>query len=81
MFQLQLSWRRGPDMPFGMSANIQSVVVEGTVYVGGGGADWVSNKYLVLAYDISTGKWATLQSYRAWIFTMIAINIAIIKHY
>ena len=74
MFQLQLSWRRGPDMPFGMSANIQSVVVEGTVYVGGGGADWVSDKYLVLAYDISTGKWATLQSYRAWIFTMIAIN-------
>ena len=72
---LQISWRRGPDMPFGMSGYIQSVVVEGTVYVGGGDAGLGSdNSYIVMTYDISTGKWATLPPYRTWGFAMTAIN-------
>ena len=72
---LKLSWRRGPDMPFGMSGYVQSVVVEGTVYVGGGYAGPDSNNdYIVMAYDISTGKWATLPPYRACDFAMTAIN-------
>ena len=33
---LQLRWRRGPDMPFGMGDYVKSVVVQGRVYVGGG---------------------------------------------
>ena len=72
---LKLSWRRGPDMPFGMSGSVQSVVVEGTVYVGGGDSGFGSdNDYIVMTYDISTGKWATLPPYRAWGFAMTAIN-------
>ena len=72
---LQLSWRRGPDVPFEMSGYVQSVVVKGIVYVGGGHAGHGSdNDYLVMTYDISTGKWATLPPYRAWGFAMTAIN-------
>ena len=45
------------------------------MYVGGGyvgpGSD---NNYIVMIYDISTGKWATLPPYRAWGFAMTAIN-------
>ena len=69
-FPLQLNWRRGPDMPFKISDYVQSVVVEGTVYVGGGDI----NEYIVMTYDITTGKWATLPPYRAWRFAMTAIN-------
>ena len=45
------------------------------MYVGGGhtghGSD---NDYIVMTYDISTGKWATLPQYRAWRFAMTVIN-------
>ena len=43
------------------------------MYVGGGyaGSD---NNYIVMTYDISTGKWATLTPYRARVFAMTAIN-------
>ena len=62
-------------MPFGMSDYVQSVVVEGTVYVGGGLAGHGSdNNYIVMTYNISTGKWATLPPYRAGYFAMTAIN-------
>ena len=60
-------------MPFGMREYVQSVVVEGTVYVGGGSAD-KDNDYIVMTYDISTGKWATLPPYRARGFAMTSIN-------
>ena len=74
---LKLSWRRGPDMPlpFGMGGYVQSVVVEGTVYVGGGDPGYGSdNRYIVMTYAISTGKWATLPPYQARHFAMTAIN-------
>ena len=62
-------------MPFGMGDYVQSVVVEGTVYVGGGSAGYGSdNNCIVMTYDISTGKWATLPPYRAQGFAMTAIN-------
>ena len=62
-------------MPFGMTDYVQSVVVEGTVYVGGGNAGFDSdNNYIVMTYDISTGKWVTLPPYRASSFAMTAIN-------
>ena len=74
-FPLQLNWRCGPDMPFGMQGYVQSVVVEGTVYVGGGFAGLDSNNnYIVMTYDISTGKWATLPPYRVRSFAMTVIN-------
>ena len=72
---LKLSWRRGPNMSFGMRGYVQSVVVEGIVYVGGGNAGLGSdNNYIVMTYDISTGKWDTLPPYRARHFAMTAIN-------
>ena len=45
------------------------------MYVGGGYAGLGSaNNYIVMTYDISTGKWATLPPYRARAFAMTAIN-------
>ena len=70
---LQLKWRRGPDMPFGMSYYVQSVQVQGTLYVGGGGAG-VDNRHIVMTYDISAGKWATLPPYSTCYFAMTAID-------
>ena len=62
-------------MPFEMSDYVQSVVVEGTVYVGGGHAGPGSdNNYIVMAYDISSWKWDTLPPYRARKFVMTAVN-------
>ena len=54
---------------------MQSVIVQGTVYVGGGIAGYVSpNNYIVMAYDTTSGKWATLPPYRALSFGMTVIN-------
>ena len=71
---LQLKWSRGPDMPFGMSYYIQSVQVQGTLYVGGGLAPGGDNEYIVMTYDISAGKWATLPPYSTCGFAMTAID-------
>ena len=64
-------------MPFEMGDSVQSVVVEETVYVGGGFVGYGSaydNNYIVMTYDISTGKWATLPPYSAYDFAMTSIN-------
>ena len=60
-------------MPFGVSSYIQSVQVQGTLYVGGGVAGG-NNMYIVMTYDISEGKWATLPPYSTCWFAMTAIN-------
>ena len=61
-------------MPFEMGGYVQSVVVDGTVYVGGGVTNRNIEQYIVMTYDISTGKWATLPPYRARSFAMTSIN-------
>ena len=61
-------------MPFGMSDYIQFVQVQGTLYVGGGVASSTNNDYIVMTYDISAGKWATLPPYSTWGFAMTAID-------
>ena len=73
-FPLRLDWRRGPDMPFAMYDSIQSVEVEGTVYVGGGLADKTNNMYIVMAYDTQSYKWNTLPPYSAAGFAMTTIH-------
>ena len=73
-FPLQLDWRRGPDMPFSMSSYIQSVEVEGTVYVGGGDAGKYKDSYKVMAYSMQSCKWHTLPPYSAREFAMTTIN-------
>ena len=60
-------------MPFGMQTTIQSVQVQGTLYVGGGKAD-DDNQYIVMTYDISAGKWVTLPPYSTHWFAMTAID-------
>ena len=57
-----------------MSGPIQSVLVQGTLYVGGGYTDDDNSEYIVMAYDISAGKWATLPPYSLRWFAMTAIN-------
>ena len=62
-------------MPFEMSGYVQSVIVQGTAYLGGGIAGVGSdNKYTVMAYDSQSGKWAKLPPYRACYFAITAIN-------
>ena len=73
-FPLQLDWRCGPDMPLNMSVYIQSVEVDGTVYVGGGYADKDEDDYTVMAYDMQSCKWHTLPPYSARLFGMTTIN-------
>ncbi len=62
-FPLLLNWRCGPDMPFGMSESIQSVVINGMVYVGGGSTN-INNT--VMTYDTHSGRWGTLPPYKLW---------------
>ena len=71
---MQIDWRYGPDMPFEMSGFIQSVVVQGTVYVGGGITTRDENKRVVLEYDTSSGKWGKLPPYITRYFAMTVIN-------
>ena len=52
---------------------MQSVQVQGTLYVGGGLARG-NNEYIVKTYDISAGKWATLPPYSTRYFAMTAID-------
>ena len=59
-------------MPFGMDDYIQSVVVKGRVYVGGGYAE--ENYRIVMEYNISSAKWAELPPYPVQSFGMTAIN-------
>ena len=59
-------------MPFGMST-ILSVQVQGTLYVGGG-VGIGDNDYIVMAYDISAGKWAMFPPHSTRYFAMTAIN-------
>ena len=61
-------------MPFGMDEYIQSVVINGMVYVGGGNADTIVNDYTVMTYDIHSGRWGTLPPYRARFFGMTVIR-------
>ena len=70
---LQLKWRRGPDMPFGVSGT-RLAQVQGTLYVGGVTDSSDVNDYIVLTYDISAGKWATLPPYSTRWFAMTAID-------
>lgn len=71
---LQLTWRRGADMPFGMTDYAQSVVVQEKVYVGGRNAYSDSNSYTVMEYDMKSEKWNTLPPYRAKDFAMVVVR-------
>lgn len=62
-------------MPFAMGEYVQSVLVGGKVYVGGGFAHLGSDKhYIVMQCDTISGKWVKLPPYRAYSFAMAAIR-------
>ena len=61
-------------MPFEMSNYIQSVVVQGTVYVGGGWATSDNDDYIIMEYDSRSGKWSRLPPYTLCYFAMTVIN-------
>ena len=60
-------------MPFVISDYIQSVVVQGRVYVGGGLAGKDAAK-VIMEYNTSSVKWACLPSYQLYSFGMTVIN-------
>ena len=61
-------------MPFEMAGYIQTVVVEGKFYIGGGTAGYGSNNnHMVAVYDTSSRKWSTLPPYRVYGFAMTVI--------
>ena len=72
-FPLQLDWRRGPDNPFSMCDYIQSVEVEGIVYVGGW-TGWEEDRHTVMAYNPQSCNWHALPPYSAAWFAMTTIN-------
>lgn len=65
-------------MPFGMSGHIQSVIMQGTVYVGGGGIGWDidsgNNDHVVMEYNTISGEWSVLPPYKTCDFAMTVIN-------
>ena len=63
-------------MPFEMSYYLQSIVLRGKVYVGGGiTGDFKSSKNCtIMEYDIASGKWDELPIYRACDFAMAAVD-------
>ncbi len=72
-------------MPFAMGNYVQSVAVNGMVYVGGGDSGVVvgrdskekidsKNDYIIMEYDTVLGKWVKLMHYKACYFTMTAIK-------
>ena len=73
-FPFQLDWRRGPDIPFSKCDYIQSVEVEGTVYVGGGWTDREEDHHTVMAYNSRSCNWHALPSYSAIRFAMTTTN-------
>ena len=56
------------------TAYVQSVELEGTMYMGGGRANRDENDYVVMAYDMQSFKWHTLPPYSARWFAMTTIN-------
>ena len=61
-------------MPFAMSLYIQSVVVQGRVYFGGGYCSVRNRKYVVMEYESDSGRWGTLPPYTTRGFGMTAIH-------
>ncbi len=61
-------------MPVAMSAYIQSVEINDTVYVGGGETDRYEDAYIVMAYNTQSCQWHTLPPYSTRYFAMTTIN-------
>lgn len=70
---LNLTWRRGQDMPFEMNYHPGAIVIKGKVYVGGGSTDFKKST-TVMVYNIQRDDWSMLPQYPYKWFTLGAIN-------
>ncbi len=61
-------------MPVAMTGYIQSVEINDTVYVGGGGTKRGEDVCIVMAYNTRSCQWHTLPPYSTWWFAMTTIN-------
>ncbi len=61
-------------MPVAMTGYIQSVEINDTVYVGGGGTKRGEDDYIVIAYNTQSCQWHTLPPYSTGLFAMTSIN-------
>ncbi len=61
-------------MPVAMNVYIQSVQINDTVYVGGGGTDRREDSYIVMAYSTQSCQWHTLPPYTTRGFAMTTIS-------
>lgn len=65
-------------MPFRMGCSIQSVLICGKLYVGGGRSTLLSafspTDYVVMEYSVDSKEWATLPQYKSCYFSLAVIN-------
>ena len=61
-------------MPFAMSNNTHSVVLNGKLYMGGGRASGDSQECTVMVYDIQSGEWSTLPKHQVKSFGMASVK-------
>ena len=62
-------------MPFAMPGDIQSLIIQQIMYVGGGGdALPINNVHIVMTYNIISQKWSQLPQYTARWFAMTVIH-------
>ena len=60
-------------MEYGMSGYPYCVVLERSVYVGGGGTGW-GDEYYIQVFNMKTNEWSRLPRYRYVYFAMTVIN-------
>ena len=70
---LNLTWRRGQDMPFEMNYHPGAIIIKGKLYIGGGSTDFKKST-TVMVYNIQRDGWSMLPSYPYKWFTLGAVN-------
>ncbi len=68
---LTLKWKEGRSLPIGMSYKVQSLVIDDTVYVGGGEAGNDRDNCTVM--KLEQGQWTKLPEYTAQHFAMTSL--------
>ena len=60
-------------MPFKMGDTIHSVIIQGTMYIGGGGSKYDIDMRTVMKFDIHNEKWSTLPPHITKYFAMTSV--------
>ena len=74
---INITWKRGKDMPFMMSYYPDIAVLKEIVYVGGGGLPIVNmgtETHTVMMYDIQRDNWKMLPPYSFYWFSLTVLN-------